>query len=142
MKVENLRSPAVKTGGIVYFARMLDKIRLNDAARLPAEYHPNLGGGFDERCTTFLSLDYAALVERVKKGGNDEEILEWAYKAGRKPTAEEIEIWNDFMRKRGWNDESTPKLQSRLRESGFEDRDDIETFFDYIDADEGRNVGK
>jgi gluconokinase len=140
MKVENLRSPFVTTDGIVYFARMLDKIRLNAAARLPAEYQPNLGGGFDERCVNFLSIDYGALVERVKRGGSDEEILEWALQTGRKPSAEEIEIWNDFMRKRGWNDEATPRLQSRLCESGFQDRHEIETFFEYIDADEGREV--
>ena len=140
MKVRNLRSPSEKTGDLVYFGRMLDKIRLNAAGQLPAEYQPNLGGGFDERCINFLSIDYDALVERVKQGGGDEEILEWVWKEGRKPTAEQIEIWNEFMRKRGWNDEATPRLQSRLQESGFQDRHDIKTFFDYIDADEGRPV--
>ena len=29
MKVENLRSPYVKTGELYYFARMIDKIRLH-----------------------------------------------------------------------------------------------------------------
>ncbi len=43
------------------------------------------------------------------------------------------------MRKRGWNDESTGRLQMRKRESGFDGRDDIQTFFDFIDLDEGRD---
>jgi hypothetical protein len=118
---------------------MLDKIRRHAAGELPAEYHQNLGGGFDERCTSFLRIDYAALAERVTAGGSDEEILEWAFQKGRKPAEEEIEIWNEFMRKRGWNDEMSPRLAQRKQESGFSERDDIETFFDYIDLDEGRD---
>ncbi len=118
---------------------MLHKIHLHDAGQLPAEYQANLGGGFDARCVSFLWIDYPALVERARKGGTDEEILEWAFRQGRKPGAEEIEIWNDFMRKRGWNDESTGRLQMRKRESGFDGRDDIQTFFDFIDLDEGRD---
>lgn len=140
MKPSNLRSPHEKTGGIVYFARMVDKIRRHAAGELPAEYHANLGGGFDARCASFLWVEYPALVERVKEGGSAEEILEWCFAQGRKPSAEEIEVWSEFMRKRGWDDEATPLLQRRLRESGFEDRTDVETFFDFIDLDEGREA--
>ena len=32
----------------------------------------------------------------------------------------------------------TETLERRKRESGLSDRDDIQTMFDYIDADEGR----
>jgi gluconokinase len=139
MNVPNLRSPHTKVGGLHYFPRMLDKIRLHAAGELPAEYQANLGGGFDARVLTFLWIEYPALVERVKQGGTDEEILAWAAAQGRQPNAEEIEIWNDFMRKRGWNDEITERLIQRKSESGLETRTDIETMFDYIDADEGRD---
>jgi len=139
MNVPNLRSPYAKAGGIYYFARMLDKIRLHAAHQLPAEFQPNLGTGFDGRALSFLWIEYPALVERVKQGGSDEEILEWAFNQGRRPSAEEIEVWNDFMRKRGWNDEAAERLAQRKRESGLEARSDIETMFDYIDADEGRD---
>jgi gluconokinase len=142
MNVPNLRSPVSQVGGLCYFARMIDKIRLHAAGQLPQEYHANLGGGFDERAVHFLWTEYPALVERVKQGGTDEEILAWAFAQGRKPSAEEIEIWNEFMRKRGWNDEATPILQRRLREGGFENRTDIQTMFDYIDLDEGRDPKK
>jgi gluconokinase len=43
------------------------------------------------------------------------------------------------MRKRGWNDEVAERLVQRKSESGFEARTDIQTMFDYIDADEGRD---
>ncbi|MEO7319710.1 MAG: DUF5069 domain-containing protein [Chthoniobacteraceae bacterium] len=138
MHVENLRSPFVQCGRIFYFPRMIDKIRLHAAGQLPHDYQANLGGGFDARLLSFLWIEYAPLVERVKEGGTDEEILEWAFNQGRKPSDEEIEIWNDFMRKRGWNDESSNRIAQRKRESGISDRDDIQTFFAYIDIDEAK----
>lgn len=139
MNVPNLRSPYAQVGGLFYLPRMLDKIRLHLAGNLPADYHANLGSGFDGRILTFLWIEYPALVERVKQGGTDEEILAWAFTQGRQPNPEEIEIWNDFMRKRGWRDEASERLEMRKREGGFESRDDIQTMFDYIDLDEGRD---
>ena len=104
MHVPGLRSPHDKFGGIVYFGRTLDKIRLHAAGRLPPGY--NLGTEdwtfFDARCTRFLGVDYAALRERVLLGGSDEEMLNWCFQEGRKPNEEEIDIWNTFMAKRGW----------------------------------------
>src|SRR6202023_3309403 len=57
MKVENLRSPYVKTGGLYYFARMIDKVRLHAASRLPGDYQKVLGLGFDGRTCRFLRVD-------------------------------------------------------------------------------------
>ena len=139
MNIPGLRSPHHKIGGIVYFARMLDKIRLHAEGSLPSDYLPNLGIAFDGQMLEFLHLSYPAVVERVKQGGSDDELLEWAFAQGRKPSAEEIEAWNESMSKRGSNDAMTPKLQMRLKEGGFENRSDIQTFFDFIDLDEGRD---
>ena len=139
MNVPNLRSPHLKTGGIVYFARMVDKVRLHSVSQLPEEYHANLGGGFDGFCCQFLWIDYPALVARVKEGGTDEEILAWAVQRGHQPNEQDILVWNEFMRKRGWNDEASSRLALRKEESGFPERADIVTFFDYIDMDEGRD---
>ena len=50
----------------------------------------------------------------------------------------EIYVWNEFMRKRGWNDEVSEILKRRKREAGMTDRSDIQTAFHFIDADEGR----
>ena len=133
------RSPAEKVSGLVYFGRMLDKIRAHAKGELPSEWVPNLGKGFDGRCVRFLGISYEDLKARVlEMGGTDEQILQWCYERGRQPSDEEIEIWNEFMRKCGWNDEITPTLERRKRESELENRDDIETMFQYIDADEGR----
>ncbi len=133
-----VRSPTAKVGGLVYFGRMLDKIRVHALGDLPAEYQPNLGKGFDKSCLEFLDIGYPALVERVKEGGSDDEILEWCFAKGRRPTPNDIAVWNEYMRKRAWNDELSEILVRRKKESGFSDRTDIQTMFQYIDADEGR----
>ena len=138
MHIPELRSPHDKVGGVVYFGRMLDKIRLNAAGKLPAEYLANLGEGFDLRCLTFLGVSYAALTERTLQGGTDEALLEWCFLSGHRPGEEQVDVWNEFMRKRGWNDALSERLQQRLAEGGFLDRKDVQTFFDYIDLDEGR----
>lgn len=133
-----LRSPSEKVGDLFYFGRMLDKIRVHAQGKLPADYHPNLGKGFDEKCVRFLRVNYDQLVERVKKGGTDEEILQWCFGVGRKPSEDDVYVWNEFMRKRGWNDEVSQILKWRKDEARMSDRSDIETAFQFIDADEGR----
>lgn len=132
------KSPNEKIQGLVYFPRMLDKIRLHAAGKLREDLHANLGKGFDEACCKFLGVKYEDLAERVRAGASDEEVLAWAFETGRHPTEDDIRIWSEYLRKRGWNDEVVSILQRRKKESGFENRDDIQTMFDYIDADEGR----
>jgi gluconokinase len=135
------RSAFDQVGGLVYFARMLDKIRLKAEGKLSSDYHENLGKGFDGRCIRFLGVNYSALCERVSQGGSDEEILTWCFDKGRKPSEEEILIWNSFLRKRGWRDEAdgvTQELENYKARSGMAQRTDIQTFFDYYEVDEGR----
>ncbi len=133
------RSPYDEIQGIVYFPRMLDKIRLFAAGDLQADYHENLGLGFDGRCCRFLGIDYSALRETALSEKSDAEVLEWTFAHGRRPSAEEIEIWSAFMRKRGWQDSGSSRLERRKKESGFENRPDIETMFALHDAEEGRS---
>ena len=134
------RSPYDQVGGVVYFGRMVDKIRQKAAGTLHPDLQGNLGTGFDQRCGDFLGVPYAELVRKTGEGLDDEALLQWSFSAGRRPTEDEIMIWNEFMRKRGWNDEATEILIKRKTESGFEGRDEIQTMFGYIDADEGRAV--
>ncbi len=136
--IPGLRSPHDQVDGLVYFGRMIDKIRLHQAGKLPADFVENLGTGFDERCVHFLRISYRDLADRVSEGRTDEELLAWAYHEGQARDEEEVEIWNGFMRKRGWKDEASSRLAERKAEGGFTGRHDIETMFQYIDADEGR----
>jgi hypothetical protein len=138
--VPGLRSPYLKTGRIVYFARMLDKIRLNAASRLPAdEYGGNLGKGFDARCCSFLRVTYEELrAETLAGGRSDEQLLAWAEEHGGRRSDEACEVWNDFMMKRGFRDAAAEVLARRIQESHLEEKP-ILTMFDYLDFDEGRD---
>ena len=136
------RSPRDTVGGIVVFGRILDKIRyFAREGKLPEDYHLGYMPGnrtFDERVCKFLGVDFNALTQRTNEGGTDEEIFEWCCQTGKRPSPEQIEIWNGFMSKRGWNDTASAGLQRNKEEAGFSDRDDIVVFFDLMDVEEGR----
>lgn len=132
------RSPYDVIHGLVYFSRMVDKIRLHASAQLAEDYIPNLGKGFDLRCCSLLGVNYGDLTAAVSGGLSDEEAWNWAIQHGNAPTDEQIEVWNGFMTKRGWRDDAASTLERRKKEGGFEKRADIQTMFDYIDLDEKR----
>jgi gluconokinase len=138
MKVPGVRSPHDKVGGLVYFGRMLDKIRLHARGELHPELQPNLGEGFDKTCSQLLGVPYAEIAAHVQGGASDEETLAWCRTRGRQFDEHDAHVWNEFMRKRGWNDAASERLAQRKAESGFASRNEIQTFFDYIDADEER----
>lgn len=137
--VPGLRSPYAKVGRLVYFGRMLDKIRLHAAGQLPPDYVANVGKGFDGRCLAFLRIDYAELRQRTLAADcDDAQLLAWAEQRGGARSDEECEVWNGFMMKRGWRDTGAEVLARRIRESGLEAKP-IVTMFDYLDFDEGRD---
>src|SRR5437899_12537500 len=119
-----------ETKGLIYFARMLDKIRLHAAGQLAPGYFVGVEDPtfFDARCTRFLGVDYDDLVARTLQGGTDEEILEWCFSRGRRPSEEEILMWNAFLSKRGWRDEASSDLQAAKERAGWGDRSDIQTW--------------
>ena len=139
--IPGLRSPFDQVNGLVYFGRMLDKIRLAAAGKLPEGWQAARGvamkNSFDDRCCRFLKIDYAALEAETLKGGSDEALLAWAYAQGRRPDEQEIEVWNGFMTKRGWRDTGTQRLNERLAEIGLPPGT-VQTMFEFIDLDEGR----
>ncbi len=130
------RSGYDMVGGIVFFGRMLDKIRLQQAGKLPSDY--NLGRGFDGRLCRFLRIDYDALCQRVFEGGSDEEILDWCFQRGGVPGEEDVVRFNAFLSKRGWRDDVSEWVAAQKQAMGLSARDDIQTAFDVHDADEGR----
>ena len=104
------KSPREMAGGMMWFPRLTDKIRLCARGELPEAYHANLGERFDQRCAGFLRVEYPALRARVLAGGTDEEILEWCYENGRRLNDLDLFIWNSFVSKFGWNDERTVRV--------------------------------
>lgn len=135
-----LKSAYEKIDGLVYLPRMLEKIRLHARGELPEDYIPYLGSGFDKRCVDFLGLDYESLKEKVLDGSNDSEIVAWCKQIGTSRTEVEKEVWNEFMMKRGWRDlePSCDDFQNYKIKYGYGSREDIKTYFDFFEVDEGR----
>ncbi len=134
MKVPGLRHSAEQVGGLVFFGRMLDKIRLHAEGKLPADY--KRGTGTDGRVCRFLHVEYPAVAAQALAGGTDQAILEWCFAHGRRPNDEELFTFNGFLTKRGWRDNQSAELEQMKRDRGFAGRADIQTFFDFHKADE------
>jgi len=132
-------SDYVETRGVIFFARMLDKIRLHARGELPDGY--NLGfsdaTSFDARFCRFWEIDYAEVEKLTLAGGTNEEVFDQVF-AGRTLNSEQVLVWNAFIEKRGWNDSGSQGLQKCKVEAGFENRPDILTWADLHDAEEGR----
>jgi len=141
--VPGLRSPYAKVGRLVYFGRMLDKIRLHAAGQLPPEYVGNLGDlanprFMDARCCRFLGVGHAALTARTLTGGTDDVILAWAQAQGRTHSDEDCDIWSMFMAKLGWRDAGSEVVRQRIAQFGLSGKP-VATMFDVLDYDEGRD---
>ena len=119
---------------MVYFARMLDKIRLRAKGSLPADY--NCGTGMDARCVKLLGITYEALVDRTLKGGTDGEILEWTFQTGQRLSEDQLTMWNACVSKRGFRYDMSQLLAKVKADRGWAGRDAIQTMFDYHRADE------
>ena len=141
--VPGLRSVYAKVGRLIYFGRMLDKIRLHAAGALPADYVANLGDAqfyvLDGRCCRFLGVPYTEIRAHTLAGGSDDEILAWVHARGVARTDEECHTWNRFILKLGWRDERSAILSQRIRDGGGYPGKNIETIIDHIAVDEGRD---
>lgn len=136
----SLRSPYDKICGLVYFGRMLDKIRGLARGELHPEYGEYFERDFDQKCATFLGVNYELLVDYVNEGLTDLAILQSCFGMGQRRSEGEIHMWNEFMRKRGWNDELSGILENEKKKHAMLSRSEIQTMFQFIDADSGRQV--
>jgi hypothetical protein len=140
MKKQAPCSDYVETAGIIFFARMLDKIRLNAAGILPDGYHLGFSDptSFDARFCRFWEIDYDQLVAKTLEGKTNEELLDWCFQGKKRPNEDQILVWNSFIIKRGWRDDGASDLIVEKELQGVADRHDIQTYVDLHDVDEGR----
>ena len=124
--------------GWVYLPRFIDKIRLHQAGKLHADYQENFTKGFDGAWLKTAGVPPETFIEIVKISITDGQVADWV--AGNvKKTDAEKKAFNDFILNRGRDDEALKaRLKMRKEEAGLAQRDDIQTFVDFIDADEKR----
>ena len=135
------RSPRERVGGLYHFGRMVDKIRCHLRGDLPEEYRRNFGLslGLDGMLCGMLGIEHADLIERMRDGGTDGEILEWCYARGTRLNRAQIHVWNEFARKLGWNDRAARLLaKTKVEDSSTVETCELLTAFELIDYREGR----
>lgn len=132
------RSPREVMSGWVYLPRFVDKIRLHLAGKLCRDYEDNFTKGFDGAWMKAAGVTAEQMIDVVKNSITDGQVADWVAKNIKKSEADKA-AWRDYLLNRGTEGgEITERLKTRKRESGLENRDDIKTFVDYIDADEKR----
>lgn len=139
-RVEGLRSPYDKTlGGVHHLGRMLDKIRLMQAGKLPEHFHRNYGLsiGLDGQLCGFLNVKFDDVVAQVQAGGADVDVAEWIFGTGLRPNRMQTHVWNEHSRKIGWNDRISAYSAKMKLEPGWE-HITATTSFDMIEQSEER----
>lgn len=134
------RSARDELEGILYLPRLCDKVRKMNAGTLHPDFHANLGRAMDLWTCQFLGVDYNDLKAQIIAGATDEDALVWARENGITRPEFELAWFNSYVRNLGFRDHMSERLAERKKEDPKTDRDDIITFLDYLDIDEGREL--
>lgn len=133
------RSPRETMCGWMHLPRYIDKIRLHLAGKLAPEYQPNLGKGFDERWLKAAGLSHEQFVEVIRSTVTDGEVAVWVAKNVKRSDEEKAAHRAGMFNYPAADDaKMQERLATRKKEAGLENRTEITTFVDFIDADEGR----
>ena len=131
------RSPREVMAGWTYLPRFVDKIRLRQAGKLHADYQENFAKGLDEIWLKAAGVNPDQFTAMVGNTLTDGEVCDWVTKNVQKTEAEKA-AHRDAVLNHGKQPELQPRLKMRKEQIGLSHRDDIQTFVDFIDADEGR----
>ena len=135
------RSPREQMAGWAYLPRFIDKIRLSEVGQLHEDYQSNyLHKGFDAKWLETSGLGSEEFVEIVKQSTTDGQLCDWV-RENVEVDYSTKELFNDAVLNYGSDETNTDfreRLAMRKEEAGMVDRDDIQCFVDFIDADEGR----
>jgi len=134
------RSPRVRLGGYVLLARILDKGRA-ELAGTAGEYKYN--NPIDRHWFRFTGITPDALKAELARGKGDGEILAWAEEQGQaKRTPWEIQQWSAYHNERGPDgDVETLELFAERVGAVSKTREDVKTWFDYLDLDDHATFG-
>jgi hypothetical protein len=123
----------------MHLPRFIDKIRLHHAGKLHPDYQPNLGKGFDGLWLETAGVDAAQFMEVVRQSVTDGEVCDWVRKNVNKPESVKAAHRERMLSYPKKDDAAMQaRLKMRKEEAGLAQRDDIQSFVDFIDADEKR----
>ena len=129
------RSPYEKVGGYMMLGRTIDKAHAT-LQGLVGEYMYDCP--LDKRLFGFLGISAHQLLELVENSENDEDVVDLLKTIQVERNTEEIKQFNDQILESGPNDDESQVYFERLRQKHAPDRPDISSWFDIIEAEEGR----
>jgi hypothetical protein len=133
------RSPRETMCGWMHLPRFVDKIRLHQAGKLHPDYQPNFCKGFDGLWLETAGVQAQAFIDVVRLSITDGEVCDWVLKQVIKPESVKAAHRERMLNSPRKDD---PEMQARLKmrkeQAGLSHRADIQTFVDFIDADEKR----
>ena len=129
------RSPYEKVGGYMMLGRTIDKAHATLQGLL-GEYMYDCP--LDKRLFGFLGISAHQLLELVENSENDEDVADSLKTIQVERNTEEIKQFNDQILESGPNDDESQVYFERLRQKHAPDRSDISSWFDIIEAEEGR----
>jgi hypothetical protein len=133
------RSPRETMCGWMHLPRYIDKIRLHLAGKLHKDYQDNFGTGFDGRWLKAAGLTHEQFIAVVKNTVTDGEVADWVSKNVRRTDAEKKAHAEGMLNYPAPDDAAMQaRLKMRKEQAGLANRDDIQRFVDFIDADEKR----
>lgn len=134
------RSCRIRLGGYVILPRMLDKCRAEIAGK-QGPYH--YACPIDQRFLTFAGIDPEELKAEVAKGKGDGELLKWIEEHAKNKHADwEIALWSAGREAAAPSDnDSREFVSSSIKSAGLDHREDLATWFEWLDADDFASYG-
>jgi hypothetical protein len=128
------RSPKVKMSGLVQLARMIDKARAFRGNKMSDYIYPC---PLDKIILNFLRIDFDVFAIKAVNCGDDE-ISAWSQEILKDKNAAEIDLINDKILEFKPDSEDRLKYFREIRNKINPSREDINTWVDLMDLEEGR----
>ena len=122
--------------GLLHLPRFLAKIRKHLAGELPMSYQRNFTKGFDGFLCLHLGVDPQDIINIVGESSDEKEVERRLAEVI--PSDLRANEWNRKLVQMGMRDMAKDKLQAVKTDMGADDRDDLLSFADVIELDEGR----
>jgi Domain of unknown function (DUF5069) len=133
------RSPREEMCGWTYLPRFVDKIRLHLAGKLHSDYQENFCKGFDKRWLDAAGVEADRFIEVVRHCVTDGQVCDWVCQNVKKPDSVKKEHRELLLGSPKKDDAAMQaRLKMRKEQAGIAHRDEIQSFVDFIDADEKR----
>ena len=135
--LKNLPSPYLPyKNGLLHLPRFIAKIRIHLSEGLPKSYRRNFTRGFDGFLCLHLGVEPQRVIDAVANSISElslESALEKLF-----PKDLKVAIWNRKLVQMGMSEMGRETLNQAKTNMGIQDRDDIISFCDIIEVDEGR----